>query len=90
MYKKERDVLRGGEEDNRRMRHGEVLVTLGSSEKTIAILGDRWWPQAAKQEGDTISETFLCTVVLIYGNNAMGDQLLEMYLKGVRGQWSNG
>ena len=26
--------------------------TLDSSEKTIAILGDRWWPQKAKQEGD--------------------------------------
>ena len=22
------------------------------------IRGDRWWPQAAKQEGDTISEIF--------------------------------
>ena len=22
------------------------------SEKTIAILGDRWWPQTVKQEGD--------------------------------------
>ena len=30
------------------------------SEKTIAILGDRWWPQTAKQEGDRISKQFLC------------------------------
>ena len=29
----------------------EEFGTLESSEKTIAMLGDRWWPQAAKQEG---------------------------------------
>ena len=28
----------------------EKFDTLDSYEKTIAILGDRWWPQAAKQE----------------------------------------
>ena len=27
---------------------------LESSEKTIAILGDRWWPHTAKQDGDGI------------------------------------
>ena len=32
---------------------------LESSEKTIAILGDRWWPQMAKQDGDRISKQFL-------------------------------
>ena len=31
--------------------------TLYSSEKTIAILGDEWWPQTVKQEGDKISKT---------------------------------
>ena len=30
----------------------EELGTLDSSEKTIAILGDGWWPQAAKQGRD--------------------------------------
>ena len=35
---------------------------LDSSEKTIAILGDRWWPQAAKQEGDKTSRMFLCNI----------------------------
>ena len=30
--------------------------TLDSSEKTIAILGGRWWPPVAKQEGDEISK----------------------------------
>ena len=32
------------------------------SEKTIAIVGDTWWPQTAKQEGDKISKTFLCNI----------------------------
>ena len=40
----------------------EKFGTLDSSEKTIAILGDRWWPQTAKQEGDKISKKFLCYV----------------------------
>ena len=48
LYKEERDVLE-------EMRKIDVCDTesLTSSEKTIAILGDRWWPQAAKQDGDT-------------------------------------
>ena len=29
-----------------------------SSEKTIAILGDRWWPQTAKQQGDKIKQIY--------------------------------
>ena len=36
----------------------EKFGRLESSEKTIAILGDRWWPQTAKQEGDKISKQF--------------------------------
>ena len=35
---------------------------LDSREKMIAILGDRWWPPTAKQEGDTICKRFLCNV----------------------------
>ena len=27
-------------------------LDINSSEKTIATLGDRWWPQTAKHEGD--------------------------------------
>ena len=27
-----------------------------------AILGDRWWPQTAKQDGDNICKRFLCNV----------------------------
>ena len=55
--KEERDVL---EEKMREIDEGgiEGFDTLDSSEKTIAILRDRWWPQAAKQEGDKISKTF--------------------------------
>ena len=34
----------------------DMFGTLDTSEKTIAILGDRWWPQTAKQEGDKISK----------------------------------
>ena len=34
---------------------GRLLIE--SSEKTIAILGNRWWPQTAKQGGDRISKT---------------------------------
>ena len=41
-------------------REMEEFGRLESSEKTIAILGDRWWPQTAKQEGDRISKHFLC------------------------------
>ena len=33
-----------------------------SSEKTISILGDKWWPQKAKQDGDSISKQFLCNL----------------------------
>ena len=40
----------------------EQFGRLESSEKTIAILGDRWWPQTAKQDGDRISEQFQCNI----------------------------
>ena len=33
----------------------EEFGALDSNKKTIAILGDRWWPQAAKEEGDKTS-----------------------------------
>ena len=52
----------------------EGFGELDGSEKTIAILGDRWWSQAAKQEGGTIlgPKSFH----EIHGNNAMSAQLL--------------
>ena len=40
----------------------EKFGTIDSSEKTIAILGDRWWPQKAKQQGEKISKNFLCKI----------------------------
>ena len=32
----------------------EEFGTLDSSENTIAVLADRWWPQTAKQKEDKI------------------------------------
>ena len=41
----------------------EEFGKLESSEKnTTAILGDRWWPQTAKQDGTRISKQFLCSI----------------------------
>ena len=40
----------------------EKFGALGSSEKTIAILGDKWWPQTAKQEGDEICKKKTCNI----------------------------
>ena len=61
LYKEERDVLEG---EMRDMNEGgtESFEGLDSREKTIAILGDRWWPQTVKQEGDKICERFLGNV----------------------------
>ena len=53
--------------------------TLDSGEKTIAILGDRWRPQTAKQEGDEDKQKSLHE---IYGENVMSAQTLEVYLLG--------
>ena len=48
----ERDVLEG-EMSKIDECDTEKFDALDSSEKTVAILGDRWWPpQTAKQEGD--------------------------------------
>ena len=54
--KEERGVLEMRKIDERVV---EKFGTLDSSEKTIAILGDRWWPQTAKQEGHKMSKKFL-------------------------------
>ena len=50
IYKEGPDVSEMRKIDEREM---EKFGTLYSSEKTIAILRDRWWPQTAKQ-GDKI------------------------------------
>ena len=48
IYGEERDVL--GEMRKLDGRDVEEFGRLESSEKTIAIPGDRWWPKMAKQE----------------------------------------
>ena len=50
LYHEERDVL---EEEMRDLNKSGMnsFDALDSREKTIAILGDRWWPQTAKQDG---------------------------------------
>ena len=52
---------------------------LDSSEKTIAILGDRWWPVTAKQQGDKRSKKNLCNI----WKNVMSAQMLEVSPLGV-------
>ena len=61
IHEEERDVL---EEQMRPVDECDMekFNALESSEKTIAILRDRWWPQKAKQQGDKISKDFLCNV----------------------------
>ena len=39
----------------------EDFGRLERSEKTIAILGDRLWPQTAKQDGNRICKQFMCS-----------------------------
>ena len=60
-YKEERDAF----EEEMRTSDRCDMEEFGrpeSSEKTIAILGDRWRPQTAKQDGDRISKQFLCNI----------------------------
>ena len=61
IYKEEWDAL---DEEMRKLDvcDMEEFSRLERSEKTIAILGDRWWPQTAKQDGDRISKRFLCSI----------------------------
>ncbi|CAN0039385.1 unnamed protein product [Sphacelaria rigidula] len=58
---------------------------LDSREKTIAILGDRWWQRTAKQDGDEICEGGLCSVwkVMSCRRNIMSAGMLEVSLLGV-------
>ena len=60
IYMEERDAL----EEMRKLDvcGMEEFGRLEISEKTTAILGDRWWPQTAKQDGDRISKQFLCNI----------------------------
>ena len=40
----------------------EEFCRLESSERTIAILGDTWWPQTTKQDGDRLSKQIICNI----------------------------
>ena len=57
LYKEGRDALEGMRKLG--VRDKEDLGRLESSEKTIAIVEDRWWPQTPKQDGDRINKQFL-------------------------------
>ena len=61
LYKEERDIQ---VEEMREVKEGgmNLFDALYSREKTIAILGDRCWPQTAKQDGDNICKRFLCNI----------------------------
>ena len=61
IFKEEWDAL---EEELRKLYlcDMEEFRRLESSEKTIAILGDRWWPQTATEDEDGISKLFLCHI----------------------------
>ena len=54
----------------------EKFRTLANSEKTIATLGVRWWPQKAKQEGDKMNNKN----VLRHGKNEMSAEMLVSML----------
>ena len=60
LYKEERDAL----DEMRKIDNCDIekFGTLHSSEKTIAILGDKMWLQTAKHAGDKISKTFRGTI----------------------------
>ena len=57
----------------------ERCSTLDDSEKTFAILGDRWWPQTAKQEGGE-ANSFLKRNTW---ENVMNAQTFEVSIFGV-------
>ena len=76
LYQEERDVLQGEMRDLNKSGM-KSFDALDSREKTIAILGDRWWPQTAKQEGiDKLKASY---VILVHRNNVMSAQ----YIGGV-------
>ena len=61
LYREERDIL---VEEMPEVKEGgmNLFEALYNMEKTIAILGDRWWSQTAKQDGDKICKKFLCNI----------------------------
>ena len=68
LYEEEWDVLEGDMRDLKKSSM-KSFDALDSREKTIAILGDRWWPQTAKQDGDKI-----CRSCLLYTSPSPRDR----------------
>ena len=60
MHKEDRDTL----EEMRKLVvcDMEEFGRRESGEKTIVFLGDRWWPQTAKHDGEKKSKQFLCSI----------------------------
>ena len=56
IHKEELDVLEGMRKIGECGMEKFDTLLIDRSEKTIAILGDRWWPQTAKQQGEKISK----------------------------------
>ena len=70
----------------------EEFCGIENHEETIAILGDRLWPQTAEQDECRTSKQYMCR--LLYERSVMSVQTLEFLLvkyceEGMRGQWSN-
>ena len=59
-YKEERDAAVEEELSKLDVCDMEEFGTLENSEKSIAILGDRWWLETAEQDGDSIGKQFPC------------------------------
>ena len=57
------------------------MEKIGSTEKTIATLGDGRWPNSAKQEGDTTSNKFLRNM----WKNILSAQMLEVSIRSSNG-----
>ena len=57
----------------------EKFGTLDGSDQTIAILGDRWWPQKAKHSRGQDKRKLLCNI----WKNVMSAQMLEVSLLGL-------
>ncbi|CAB1099916.1 unnamed protein product [Ectocarpus sp. CCAP 1310/34] len=60
LYRKEREDL----EEDMRQRGCDMdkFGKLDNSEKTIAVIGDRWWAQEAVEDGDKTCKKFLCSL----------------------------
>ena len=81
MYKEERRALEEGMSKIDECDMEEDFGTKPSRGETIAFLGDnRWWPQAAKQEGDSTSQR---GYHVRYLRNVISAQVLEVSLFGV-------